>query len=64
MRNHLATDVLENDLLIPMQNYQLSFKENGSKLDSVISFLENTSYMVSFFSNTKMKVSTVSDVNV
>ena len=64
MRNHLATDVLGTKMLILMQNYKLSLTDDGNKLDSLISLLEVTSKMVDFFSNTKMKISTVKDGSV
>ena len=47
-----------------MQNYKLSLKDDGNKLDSLISLLEVTSKFVDFFLNTKMKISTVKDASV
>ena len=64
MRNHLATDVLGTKMLSLMQNYKLSLKDDGNKLDSLISLLEVTSKLVDFFSNMKIKISTVKDGSV
>ena len=64
MCNHLATDVLGTKMLILMQNYKVSLKHEGNKLDSLICLLKVTSKFVDFFSNTKMKISTVKDGSV
>ena len=52
MRNHLAYDTLNSDMLHLMQSYQQSLGEAGQKaLCGVIQFLENTSFLVSFFND-------------
>ena len=64
MRNHLATDVLGPQMLILMQHYQDSLKDQGQKLTSLIALLEVTSSMVQFFSNTHLKVAHTSEAAV
>ena len=64
MRNHLATDVLGSKMLTLFNNYKLSLKEEGSKLDSLISLLEVTSALVNFFSNTKLRITSLQDSNI
>ena len=64
MRNHLATDVLGPQMLSLMQLYQSSIEGNGCKLDAVISLLEVTSSLVTFFSNTKLKISSTTDAQI
>jgi hypothetical protein len=52
MRNHLAFDTLNSDMLHLMQSYQQSLGEAEQKaLCGVIQFLENTSFLVSFFND-------------
>jgi hypothetical protein len=48
MRNHLAEDVLDENMLNLLRCYQKSLHK-GSDLDSVIEFLENTSKIIKFF---------------
>jgi hypothetical protein len=48
MRNHLAEDVLNSDMLYVMKQYQLSLT-NGSHLDKTIELLELTSKVISLF---------------
>ena len=64
MRNHLATDVLGPQMLQLMIHYQNSLGASGSKLTSLISLLEVTSYLVTFFMNTTKKVHSVSDPSI
>ena len=64
MHNHLATDVLGIDMLLLMTEYQKSLENEGHKLDSTIQLLQRTSYMVSFFCNTKNKISNTCDLQV
>ena len=50
MRNHLAEDVLNKDMLHLMRCYQQSLCDlQASELESSIKLLENTSVLVSFF---------------
>lgn len=62
MRNHLAEDVLDENMLNLMKQYQMSLI-NGTELDSTIEFLENASKMVKFFRDARPVVS-MSDVRV
>ena len=64
MRNHLATDVLGPQMLQLMLHYQHSLGAQGSKLTSLISLLEVTSYLVTFFMNTTKKIHSVSDPSI
>ena len=64
MRNHLATDILGPQMLSLMQHYQLSLGENGSKLTGLIKLLEVTSSLVTFFSNSKLKISSTTDAHI
>jgi hypothetical protein len=48
MRNHLAEDVLNSDMLYLMKKYQLSLTD-GSYLDKTIELLELTSKVISMF---------------
>lgn len=64
MRNHLATDVLGTEMLTLMSEYKEHLKCEGSKLDATLTLLQNTSYMVSFFSNTKQKISNDKDPQI
>ena len=64
MRNHLATDVLGTDMLLLMTEYQKTLEVEGQKLDSTIKLLQRTSYLVSFFSNTKNKICNTSDIQI
>ena len=64
MRNHLATDVLGPQMLSLMTHYKESLGENGAKLTSLISLLECTSFLVTFFMNTTKKIFSVSDPSI
>ena len=61
MRNHLANDVLGPQMLQLFKHYQLTLGSKGSKLSSLISLLEVTSYLITFFHNTTKKIFSVSD---
>lgn len=56
MRNHLAEDVLDENMLNLLRCYQKSLHK-GSDLDSVIEFLENTSKIIKFFRDPRPIVS-------
>ena len=64
MRNHLATDILGTDMLNLMQHFKESLRDEGDKLDSLITLLEVTSSLVTFFSNTKLKISDTSHIAI
>lgn len=49
MRNYLAEDVLDKEMLNLMKVYRNSLGEKGEILDGVIEFLESTSKLVSIF---------------
>jgi len=49
MRNRLAEDVLNENMLHLMQCYQMSLKKNGDDLNSSIEFLKKTSVLVKNF---------------
>ena len=52
MRNKLAFDTLNYEMLNLMQSYQKTLNDAGQKaLSAVIQFLENTSVLVSFFTD-------------
>lgn len=54
MRNHLATQVLDKDMLYLMKQFQLSLPEGSrQRLDSSIAFLENVSVLVDIFKDTR-----------
>ena len=49
MRNYLAEDVLNGEMLHLMQNYKVSLKEKGGKLNATIDLLEKTSTLIQNF---------------
>lgn len=49
MRNHLAEDVLDKEMLNLMRTFRNSLGEKGQILDGAIEFLEKTSEIVSIF---------------
>lgn len=49
MRNHLAEDVLNENMLFLMQQYKQNLGQKGQILDGCISLLQNTLQMVSIF---------------
>lgn len=49
MRNHLADEVLNTEMLHLMRQYKIYLGEKGQVLDGAIEFLENTSKIVSIF---------------
>ena len=49
MRNHLAEDVLDKEMLHLMQVYKANLGESGSSLDSTIELLRNTSIVIRNF---------------
>jgi hypothetical protein len=49
MRNHLAEQVLDTDMLNLMLNFKVSLGNQGSRLDAVIDLLQYTSILVSIF---------------
>jgi hypothetical protein len=59
MRNRLAEDVLNSEMLHLFERYQASLK-NGSTLDGVIKLLQQTSKMVRIFRDTR-PVTTIDD---
>ena len=58
MRNHLAEDVLNKDMLFLMQKYQQSLGD-GSHLDKTIELLEHTSKIIDLFRDRRP----VADIN-
>lgn len=60
MRNHLATDVLNKDMLNLMIAMQKTL-EDPSELNSTILLLENTSVLVDIFSDTHCKIENIYD---
>lgn len=62
MRNHLAEDILDENMLNLMKQFQM-FLIKSSELYSTIEFLENTSKMIKFFRDARPVVS-MSDVRV
>ena len=62
MRNHLATDVLGPNMLSLMMEYQESLGSEGAILSSTIKLLEQTSFLITFFSNGKSKISNFTDL--
>ena len=64
MRNHLATDVLGPQMFDLMTHYKSFLGEEGHCLESVLELLEHTSFLVSFFMDTKSKLTTVGDPKV
>ena len=64
MRNHLATDVLGPDMLLLMQKYQESLGSEGHKLQSTITLLEHTSFLVKFFNNCHNKICSSADSRI
>ena len=63
MRNHLALNVLNADMLHLMCTYQ-STVANSHCLDSTIALLKQTSILVEIFSNNKSKVDSMDDVRI
>ncbi|KAK3108741.1 hypothetical protein FSP39_014554 [Pinctada imbricata] len=53
MRNYLAEDVLNSEMLNLMKQYKVSLGTVGKKLDSTIDFLENTSVMINIFRDSR-----------
>jgi hypothetical protein len=51
MRNHLAEDVLNGEMLNLMKVYQKSLGGSGARLDGAIRFLEQTSKLIAIFRN-------------
>ena len=49
MRNHLAEDVLNSDMIHAMKMYQQALGEKGQVLNGVVEMLEQTSKMVEIF---------------
>ncbi|KAH3750426.1 hypothetical protein DPMN_184948 [Dreissena polymorpha] len=49
MRNKLAEEVLDTDMLTLMEAYQQHMGANGSALDGVIELLKNTSVLIDVF---------------
>ena len=49
MRNHLAEDVLDSEMLNLLLNYKDTLGEKGSVLDGAIELLKNTSILISVF---------------
>lgn len=65
MRNHLATDVLDRNMLYLMQCYQSSLpKEERANLNSTITLLEMTSVLVDIFEDRIRSLSSASDDRV
>ena len=63
MRNHLALNVLNSDMLHLMHTYQGTLP-NSQCLDSTIALLEQTSILVDIFSNNKSKVDGMDDARI
>jgi shikimate kinase len=61
MRNHLAEQVLDHDMLNLMRHYRSSKGQEGACLDSSISLLEQTSKLVAFFRDSRPLTSTTDD---
>ena len=53
MRNHLAEQVLNMDMLNLMLAFKTTLGSNGSKLDATIAFLQNTSILVEVFRDSR-----------
>lgn len=53
MRNHLAEEVLNSDMLHLMKLYKESLGEAGNKLDATIQLLENTSVLIKNFKDSR-----------
>lgn len=51
MRNHLAEDVLNGEMLNLMKVYRKSLGESGARLDGAVRFLEQTSKLIAIFRN-------------
>ncbi|ELT87513.1 hypothetical protein CAPTEDRAFT_190460 [Capitella teleta] len=49
MRNHLAEEVLDKDMLLLMKEYRTSLGDHGEHLNASISLLEATAVVVDFF---------------
>ncbi|XP_033763366.1 uncharacterized protein LOC117344648 [Pecten maximus] len=49
MRNHLADDVLNSEMLYLMEQYKVSLGEAGSQLDATIGLLKSTSALIRNF---------------
>ena len=55
MRNNLATQVLDGDMLYLMKSYQATVQE-PKRLSATVKLLENTSVLVEFFMETNRPV--------
>lgn len=53
MRNHLAEDILNKEMLHSMKIYQQSLGEKGKVLDGAVELLEQTSTMIKIFRDMK-----------
>jgi hypothetical protein len=53
MRNKLAEDILDSEMLHMMQVYQIHLGEKGSVLTGAIEFLQNTSKLIDIFHSRK-----------
>ena len=60
MRNHLAIQVLDKDMLFLMKSYQRTLKE-PERLSSSVSLLEKTAELTSIFCDQNRPISSVSD---
>ena len=63
MRNNLALQVMDIDMLNLMKQYQASL-EDKSKLDSTVTLLEKTSQLVDIFSNINQPICDMNDVRI
>jgi hypothetical protein len=63
MRNHLAEDVLGQDMLHLMSSYSSAMSDNMPEVEGTIEFLEITSYLCRIFRDSRA-VSDVSDVRL
>ena len=64
MRNHLATDVLGPEMLSLMTKYKEFLGSDGNKLNSTITLLEHTAFLVTFFNNCHNPVVSSSDIRI
>ena len=63
IRNHLAIQVLDKDMLYLMKAYQAT-QDDPERLSSSISGLENTSELVLIFSDKDRPISTLTDERI
>ena len=61
MRNHLAEEVLNSDMLHVMQQYKLYLGQRGDELDGAIELIQKTSHLIEVFKGFKPVKSVTDD---